>query len=112
AIARGAGSTEGDVLFSLPGSGTSLAALAPEQGAPGLVVFQPSDPATYEALAPVAVATSDDGGRMRAEGAPAPLVELATAGTLLSLFTDDANRLWIGGPLPDGGFLFAVAVRR
>ncbi|WP_437332583.1 hypothetical protein [Sorangium sp. So ce394] len=112
AIARGAGPTEGDALFSLPGSGTGLAALAPEQGAPGLVVFQPSDPATYEALAPVAVATSDDGGRMRAEGAPAPLVELATAGTLLSLFTDDANRLWIGGPLPDGRFLFAVAVRR
>ncbi|WP_437605980.1 hypothetical protein WMF20_33700 [Sorangium sp. So ce834] len=112
AIARGAGPTEGDVLFSLPGSGTSLAALAPEQGAPGVVVFQPSDPATYEALAPVAVATSDDGGRVRAEGSPAPLVELATAGTQLSLFTDDANRLWIGGPLPDGGFLFAVAVRR
>ncbi|WP_437478463.1 hypothetical protein WME75_30330 [Sorangium sp. So ce1014] len=112
AIARGAGPAEGDVLFSLPGSGMSLAALAPEQGAPGLLVFQPSDPATYEALAPVAVAFSDDGGRVRADGSPAPLLELATAGTSLALLADDANRLWIGGPLPSGGFLFAVAVRR
>ncbi|XXX73564.1 hypothetical protein WMF30_38570 [Sorangium sp. So ce134] len=112
AIARGAGPAEGDVVFSLPGSGTSLAALAPEQGAPGVLVFQPSDPATYEALAPVAVGYSDDGGRVRADGSPAPLLELATAGTTLSLVTDDANRLWIGGPLPSGGFLFAVAVRR
>ncbi|WP_437807978.1 hypothetical protein [Sorangium sp. So ce1078] len=112
AIARGAGPAEGDVLFSLPGSGMSLAALAPEQGAPGLLVFQPNDPATYEALAPIAVAFSDDGGRVRADGSPASLIELATAGTSLSLLADEANRLWIGGPLPSGGYLFAVAVRR
>ncbi|MGK3986787.1 hypothetical protein WME99_27315 [Sorangium sp. So ce136] len=112
AIARGAGPTDGDVLFTLPGGGMSLAALAPAQGAPGLVVFQPTDPATYEALAPIAVTFGDDGDRVRADGSPAPLVELAKAGTSLSLLTDEANRLWIGGPLPDGGFLFAVAARR
>ncbi|WP_437730994.1 hypothetical protein [Sorangium sp. So ce1335] len=112
AIARGAGPTEGDVLFTLPGGGMSLAALAPEQGAPGVLVFQPTDPATYEALAPVAVAFRDDGGRVQPDGAPAPLLALATANTSLSLVADEANRLWIGGPLPGGGFLFAVVVRR
>ncbi|WP_437586497.1 hypothetical protein [Sorangium sp. So ce1000] len=50
---------------------TSLAALAPEQGAPRDLVVQPSDLppsdlATHEALAQVAVAFSDDGGHMRA----------------------------------------------
>lgn len=112
AIARGAGPTEGDVVFTLPGGGMSLAALAPEQGAPGVVVFQPTDPETYEALAPVAVAFRDDGGRAQSDGAPTPLLELATAGTSLSLVADEANRLWIGGPRPGGGFLFAVVVRR
>ncbi|WP_233562160.1 hypothetical protein [Sorangium cellulosum] len=111
-IARGAGPTEGDAVFTLPGGGMGLAALAPEQGAPGLLVFQPTDPATYEALAPVAVAFRDDGGRVQADGDPAPLLDLATAGTSISLVADEANRLWIGGPLPGGGTLFAIAVRR
>ncbi|AUX45622.1 uncharacterized protein SOCE26_071170 [Sorangium cellulosum] len=112
AVARGAGPAEGDVLFTLPGVGTGLAAIAPEGNAPGLLVFQPASIDPYEALAPVAVPYSADGSRVQTDGEPRTFIELATPGTSVSLLTDEKNHLWIGGPLPDGGFLFAVAARR
>lgn len=110
-MARGAGPTEGTALFTLPGSGSSLAALAPDGGSPGLVLFQPSDPSTFMPLDPVA-ARYTAGAAIQPEGEPAPFLQLATPGAALSLTADDAGRLWVGAPSPTSGTTFVVLARR
>lgn len=110
-MTRGAGPSEGTALFTLPGSGASLAALAPSAGSPGLVLFQPSDPSTFMPLDPVA-ARYTAGAAIQPEGEPAPLLQLVTPGTALSLTADDADRLWVGSPSPSGGTTFVVLARR
>lgn len=112
AITRGAGPTEGTPVFSLPGSGSQLAALAPAGDAPGLLLFQPTDPATYEPLDPIAARYTVAAGAVQAEGDPAKLLTLATPGTAITLMTDDADRLWVGAPSPGGGATFVVIARR
>lgn len=111
AVAKGAAATDGDVLFSLPGFGVSLAALAPADGAPGIVAFQPSDPMTFEALDVLQIRYAADGGAVTAEGAPSALLTLATANTPVAMLTDPEDRLWVG--VPEGaGTTFVVLGRK
>jgi hypothetical protein len=112
AIARGAAPAEGSPVFTLPGAGTGLAALTPAEGAPGLLAFQPTDPGTFDPLDPIVVRYAVAGGAVQAEGAPAPLVALATPGDLVALLSDADDRLWIGAPSPGGGTTFVILARR
>lgn len=116
AIARGAPPPTppgGAPLFTLPGSGSSLAALAPAGDAPGLLVFQPLDPATFDPLDPVAARYAVAADAVQAEGEPAKLFTLATPATPIALMTDDQGRIWAGAPSPGGsGTTFVVIARR
>jgi hypothetical protein len=111
-VARGTGPYAGDVLFTLPGGGRGLAALAPRDAAAGLLVFQPSDPLTYDPLDPVAVTYRASAASLEVGGAPAPLLTVATPATPLSMVVDREDRLWVGAPSPAGGATFVVLARR
>lgn len=101
-IAAGAPASEGSKLFTLPGFGSALAALAPKGAAKGLVAFQPFDGMTFAAEDVIGQAFSVAAGAIAAEGAPAPLIKPVTAGTALGLFTDDQERLWVAVPTAAG----------
>ncbi|AKT38738.1 hypothetical protein [Chondromyces crocatus] len=110
-VARGAGATQGTTLFELPGFGDALAAMAPEGDAPGLVVFQPTDPATYDYLDPLATPYTS-GATVQPQGEPAEVLRLTTPNTALALTTDEDNRVWVGLTLPGGVTTFVVLARR
>lgn len=108
-VARGAAPTNGVSLFTLPGFGSSLAAIAPRDGHPGLVVFQPFD-MNAKPLDVVAQPYTTTSG-LAAQGTPAKLLTLASASPLLSLFVDDANRLWVAAS-DDKTTTFVVVARK
>ncbi len=95
-VARAEGAAEGTKLFTLPGFGADLAALAPVAGKSGVVVFQPSDSNTFEAQEVIAQAYTVSGGAVKAEGTPVTFLKLAKSNTALSLMRDTADRLWVG----------------
>jgi hypothetical protein len=92
-VARGKAPTDGVSLFTLPGFGSSLAALAPRDAHPGLLVFQPFD-MNATPLDVVAQPYTTTSG-IKAEGTPAKLLTLAATPTSLSLMIDDQERLWV-----------------
>lgn len=96
AVAKGATPTEGDTLFSLPGFGQSLAAIAPADSAPGIVAFQPSDGTTFEALDVLQIRFTVAGGTVTPDGDPTTLLTMATANTPVAMLTDPEDRLWVG----------------
>jgi hypothetical protein len=109
-IAQGAAATDGDVLFSLPGFGLGLAAIAPLAAAPGILAFQPSDAATFEALNVLQIRVTVAGDVVTA-AAPSELLALATPNTAVAMLTDPEDRLWVG--VPDGaGTTFVVLARK
>jgi hypothetical protein len=95
-IKRGAPPVAGDTLLKLPGYGMSLAALAPHEGWPGLLAFQPSD--MSGALDVVGLEYSVTGGAIKPEGSAGTLLKLAKPGTSVALISDDQDRLWAGCP--------------
>lgn len=101
-IAAGAPATDGSKLFTLPGFGSALAALAPKGAAKGLVAFQPFDGMTFAAEDVIGQQFSVAAGAIEPEGAPAALIKPVTAGTALALFTDDQERLWVAVPTAAG----------
>lgn len=103
AIAEGAPASEGDVLFTLGGFGQSLAALAPDAAAPGIVAFQPSDASSFEALDVLEIRYSVKDGHVTAESQPKPLLTFPKANTPVAMLTDPEGRLWVGVPVDDGG---------
>jgi hypothetical protein len=109
-IAHGAGPTPGDTLFTIPGFGNTVAAITPTATGTGRLVFQPSDSTTFAALDVVAEAYSASASEVKAEGAPATFLELATPGTTLYLFTDEQDRLWVAVP-SDASTTFVVIQR-
>ncbi len=109
-IARGAPATKGSVLFTLPGFGSALAALAPAAGGKGLVAFQPFDGMTFEAEDVIGQRYSVAAGAVNAEGTPDPLLKLAKAGTAVGLFTDDHEQIWVAVPTA-AGTTFVVLAR-
>jgi hypothetical protein len=93
AVARGAAATAGVTLFSMDGFAGSLAALAPSAGAPGLVIFQPFDSMSFDALDVVGQKFTTSSG-LAAMGTPTKLLTVAP-GQGLSLLVDGSERLWV-----------------
>ncbi len=107
-VARGAAPTDGATIFTMPGFGSSLAALAPADGHAGTLVFQPYDPMTFDALDVVAVNYSANATAVQAEGSPSAFIDLTTNNTAVSLFRDDQDRLWITVPQSMGTKLAVI----
>jgi hypothetical protein len=95
-IARGAAPTAGAKLFTIPGFGSSVAALAPTATAPGIVAYQPSDGATFLPQDVLEQQYTVSGGKLAAMGVPTTLLKAATANALLYVIVDDQDRLWVG----------------
>jgi hypothetical protein len=95
-IARGAPAVTGATLFTVDGYSGSLAALAPTAGAPGLVVFEPFDAATFFALDVIQQGYTVTGDVVAASGTPATLLTVPTMMmTGPSFMTDATDRLWV-----------------
>lgn len=112
-VAKGAGPSEGADLFTVPGFGGSIGAIAPDGATAGYVVFQPSefDAATMSVVAKEVLASryTSDGAALSSSGAAAPLVTLATPGTSVTLLTAPENQLWIGANTDTGAVWIVVA---
>ena len=108
-VARGANPSEGVSLFTLPGFGSTLAAIAPAGAHPGLLVFQPFD-MNATPLDVIAQPYTTSGG-VKAEGAPAKLLAVTATAAGLSLVRDDAERLWVIAP-GETKTTFVVIARR
>jgi hypothetical protein len=95
-VARGSAATTGVTLFTVAGFSGSLAALAPSATDPGLLLFQPFDSTTYNAL-DVIEQKFTTGSSLVAMGTPAPLLTVPPAQTQgFSFLVDGAQRLWVG----------------
>lgn len=92
-VARGAKATAGKSLFTLPGFGSSLAAITPKGGKPGLLVFQPLD-STATALDVIAQPYTVTAG-INVQDTPRKLLTLAASAPSLYLMTDTTDRLWV-----------------
>jgi hypothetical protein len=94
-VAKGAAPAMGTSLFTIPGFGSSLAAVTPDQGAPGLMIFQPYDPKSFAPLDVIEQAYTVSGSVM-AMGAPKPMLTIPM-GAMNGLYfmTDDQDRLWV-----------------
>jgi hypothetical protein len=92
-VARGAAATTGATLFTVAGFAGSLAALAPTASNPGLVVFQPFDSTTFDAL-DVVEQRFTTGSSLAAMGTPTKLLTVAP-GQGLSFLVDGSQRLWV-----------------
>jgi hypothetical protein len=95
-IARGAAPTAGAKLFTIPGFGSNLAALAPTATAPGILAYQPSDGTTFLPGDVLEQEYTVAGGKLAAMGVPKTLLQAATANALLYVIVDDQDRLWVG----------------
>jgi hypothetical protein len=110
AIARGRGPTEGTPLFTRPGFGSSLAAIAQTATLHGVVLFQPNHPTTYKAEDVIAQGYRVSGESVSLSGSPGVFLKLATSNTSLSLMRDEKDRLWVGAAR-DAGSTFVVIAR-
>lgn len=111
-VAPGAVATTGDVLFTIAGSGTALAALAPTADGPGLVLLQTFDGMTFMAEDVVAQRYSVAGSSVTPSGTPTPALTMTVAGTAVNLMTDDAGRLWLAVDVDTSTSTFFVLDRR
>ncbi len=102
-IAPGSPATEGVTLATLPDFGDAMAVLGPSDDAPGLVLLQPNDGATFAHLDVVGVPFTIEAGAIAASGTPSTVLTLAAADTNLTLMTDDDGRLWVGAANAEGG---------
>lgn len=110
-----AGNVAGTPLWTGAGFGSSLAALAPAGGDPGIVMYQPQ---TFDAEnnvvvegAVVSIRYTVDGGSLVAGDASAALV-LSEAGTPVTLTGDDEGRVWVGVAEDPQASTFYVVGRR
>jgi hypothetical protein len=112
-IARGAAPTEGLKLFTIPGFGTNLAALAPTATAPGIVAYQPTNGTTFLPEDVLAQQYTATGGKLAAMGAPTTLLQAATMSAMLYVMVDDQDRLWVGTDkaAPTTGATYVVLAR-
>jgi len=94
AVARGSGATAGTTLFTLSGYAASLAALSPSGMAPGLVVFQPIDSASNDALDVIEQKFTTSTSGLEVMGTPTTLLTVASTHGL-SFLVDGAQRLWV-----------------
>lgn len=112
-IARGSAPTAGTKLFTIPGFGSNLAALAPTAAAPGIVAYQPSDATTFLPVDVLEQQYTVAGGKIAAMGVPKTLLQAATANALLYVMVDDQDRLWVGTDkvAPATGATYVVLTR-
>jgi len=94
-IAAGSGPAAGVEMFTMPGFGSALAAMAPKAGSHGYIFFQPHDPMSYAALNVVAMRYSSDGTAMAPESAAADAITMIAQPTQAMLMNDDQGRLWM-----------------
>jgi hypothetical protein len=111
-IARGAAPVSGTPLFTLPGYGTAMAALAPAGLAPGVLAFQPVDGTSLQAQDVIEQRYQAAGGAVSPVGMPARLLKLAKGGAALGLANDRAGSLWVSGPRGADEIVFVVVARR
>jgi len=81
-------------LATFAGYGDAFAALPPSASKPGLLVLQPSDASNVHQDV-VAVEYTTAGGSLQA-GTTSTLLTLSEPDTNLTLFSDDAGRIWVG----------------
>jgi hypothetical protein len=111
-VAKGGAPEAGATLFTLPGFGSALAALAPSGSQPGLLVFQPFDGTTFAPLDVVAQAYTA-GAAVAAQGAPTKLLTVPTDATAgLSFLGDAQDRLWVASVTSDTSTTFVVLERK
>lgn len=114
-VKRGAGPTVGTSMFKLPGFAGSLAAVSPEAGGTGVVVFQPQE---YDAMAMKAVGKevvaqrfTVDGTAIADQGVAGPFMTPTTAGEVFNFINDDQDRIWVAGKRGTG-FVMLVLARK
>jgi hypothetical protein len=111
-IARGAAPTAGTSLFTIPGFGTTVAAIAPKGADPGRVIFQPFD-STGAPEDVVAQSYTAAAAGVVAAGEPAKLLAVVSASPKsLTLMVDDAERLWVGASTETSTTFVVVAKRQ
>jgi hypothetical protein len=94
-VAQGAGPTDGVSLFTLDGFSGSLAALSPTASNPGVVVLQPFDGTSFDAL-DVIQQKFTTGSSLTTMGATSKLLTMPTGQTQgLSFLVDASERLWV-----------------
>jgi hypothetical protein len=113
-IARGAAPTAGTKLFTIPGFGSSVAALAPTATAPGVVVYQPSSSTTFLPEDAIEQQYTVTGGKLAAMGVPTTLFQSAVPNAILYVMVDDQDRLWVGTDQasPATGATYVVVTRK
>lgn len=112
-VKRGAGPTVGTSMFKLPGFAGSLAAVAPDAGGTGVVVFQPQE---YDAMAMksvgkdvVAQRFKVDGTAIANEGVAGPFMTATQAGEVFNFINDDQDRIWIAAKRGTAYVMLVVA---
>ena len=112
-IARGSGPTDGVKLFTIPGFGTNLAALAPTATAAGIVAYQPTDGTTFLPEDVLEQKYTVTAGKLATMGIPTTLLKAATSSAFLYVMVDDQDRLWVGADkaAPATGATYVVLSR-
>jgi hypothetical protein len=111
-VAPGTTATSGDVLFTIPGFGSQLAALSPHQGAPGLALFQPFDASTFAALDVMAQPYTASGTQIVPTSSPVATLAMVVDNTPVTLMSDASGRLWVGVVGPAQTTTFYVLERQ
>jgi hypothetical protein len=107
-LAPGVMISPGASTFMMPGFGGPLAALAPAAPHAGALLFQPSDPTTFEPLDVVVQSYSVGAGGVTPAGSPTPLLDVP-AGVAVALVADDQHRVWVGVPTAEGTTFVVLA---
>src|SRR5262249_25057736 len=107
----------GDMLFTLPGFGSSLATIGPDANGAGVVVFQPFDGTTYDPLDVIAQHYTASGSSIAVQGGGTPLLVLVPDMQMMkkpsvSLFSDDFGLLWVATPGQTMGTTEVIVIAR
>ncbi len=94
-VKRGGPMVMGDKLFTTPGFGGSLAAIAPDGTGTGVLVFQPSAPNTFEWQEAIAQRFTIEGGKVVPQGTNGPFMSSPMKNVQLNFTTDDRGRIWV-----------------
>jgi hypothetical protein len=96
-VARGAAPVIGTTLFTVPGVGFSLAALAPSPTAPGVLLFQPIDTMNSDGLDVIEQAFTTS-TTLAASGTTSTLLTVVPSqASQLAFMVDGSERVWVAG---------------
>ncbi len=114
-IAHGTPPNDGATMFTLPGFGSALAAIAPTAMDDGILAFQPSDGTTFQALDVVAQRYHLGSGALTPTGTPTPLLHFVNMDTAISMASDPNGEIWVAatrGTAPNQKLVFTVLTRK